>query len=132
MPRSAITNHELNKSSSSSTTNDNHHQQQQKRSLEDYGFLTNLKRRRHLSPQNSNIDLNNDQESISSPSNRKKTRTKSKNHSMLNSSVDSPNDHQTPRVNIHRYLSLLLLLIFFFSENIFSSYISNLVISTNA
>ena len=103
MPRSAITNHEQTKSSSP-TTNDNHHQQQQKRSLEDYGFLTNLKRRRHLSPQNSNIDLNNDQESISSPSIRKKTRAKSKNQSILNSSVDATNDHQTPRVNPHLFL----------------------------
>ena len=100
MPRSAaITNHEHNKSSSS-TTNDIHQQQQQKRSLEDYGFFTNLKRRRHLSPQNSNIELNHDHESNSSPSSRKKLRTKSsKNQSILNSSLDSNHDHQTPRVN---------------------------------
>lgn len=38
----------------------------QKRSLEDYGFLANLKRRRHLSPQNSNIDLNESNDSVSS------------------------------------------------------------------
>jgi len=61
-----------------------------KRSLEDYGFLANLKRRRHLSPQNSNIDLNTSNDSVLSL--RKKTRTKSKN------SLHESNGHTTPRV----------------------------------
>ena len=84
----------------------NHQQQQQlttdeinnhqhKRSLEDYGFLTNLKRRRHLSPQNSNIDMNNDNDTILLSSVRKKTKTKSKNHSILNSSIDTINEHNS-------------------------------------
>jgi hypothetical protein len=93
MPRSAIINNDHDNTKSSTTTEMNNHQH--KRSLEDYGFFTNLKRRRHLSPQNSNIDLNNDSESISSPSSRKKPRTKSKNHS----SLDSTNDYPTSRVS---------------------------------
>jgi hypothetical protein len=110
MRRSAITNNDNDNSQSSITTTtaitneiDNH---QQKRSLEDYGFLTNLKRRRHLSPQNSNIDMNNDTDEISLSSVRKKTRTKSKKNSILNSSIDTNNEHnsindsQISRVNI--------------------------------
>jgi len=97
MPRSAISTNDHDNNKPSTTNEINNHQH--KRSLEDYGFQTNLKRRRHLSPQNSNIDLNNDTESISSLSSRKKIRTKSKNHSILNSSIDSTNDYQTPRVS---------------------------------
>lgn len=67
----------------------------QKRSLEDYGFLANLKRRRHLSPQNSNIDLNESNDSVSSL--RKKTRTKSKN------SLNESNGHTTPRKTSSRH-----------------------------
>jgi hypothetical protein len=93
MPRSAISNNDHDNTKPSTTNDINNHQH--KRSLEDYGFLTSLKRRRHLSPQNSNIDLNNDTESISSPSNRKKARTRSKNHS----SLDTSNDYSTPRVS---------------------------------
>ncbi|CAF3501473.1 unnamed protein product, partial [Rotaria sp. Silwood2] len=103
MRRSAVTNNDNDDNNQSSTTTNEMNHQQQKRSLEDYGFLTNLKRRRHLSPQNANIDVNNDNETISLPSVRKKTRTKSKNQSILNSSVDannelnSINDNQSPR-----------------------------------
>lgn len=129
MPRSAITNHEHNKSSSSTNNNDIH-QHSQKRSLEDYGFFSNLKRRRHLSPQNSNIELNHDHESSSS--NRKKTRTKSKNQSILNSSHDSTNDHQTPRVNFSFFRSIHVFLSLLYLENIFSFDISHIIISTNA
>jgi hypothetical protein len=94
MRRSAITNNDNDNSQSSTTTNEtNNHQQ--KRSLEDYGFFTNLKRRRHLSPQNANIDINNDNDSILSPSVRKKTRTKSKNQSILNASIDTNNEHNS-------------------------------------
>ena len=90
MRRSAIIN---NDHESMKTTEMSNHSN--KRSLEDYGFFTNsnLKRRRHLSPQNSNIDLNSTNESI--PSVRKKTRTKSKNQ--------SPNEHQTPRVSEYSF-----------------------------
>jgi hypothetical protein len=78
MRRSAITNNDNDNNQSLTTTNDMNNDQQ-KRSLEDYGFFTNLKRRRHLSPQNANIEMNNDNDTISLPSVRKKTRTKSKN-----------------------------------------------------
>ena len=106
MPRSAIINneHDNSKPSNTSTTDISNHQH--KRSLEDYGFFANLKRRRHLSPQNSNIDHHqNDNEPSPSPSNRKKSRTKSKNQSILNSSLDSTNDFQTPRVSDFWHLS---------------------------
>src|SRR5690348_10956790 len=96
MRRSAITNNDNDNNNQSSTTTNEMNHQQQKRSLEDYGFLTNnLKRRRHLSPQNANIDMNNDNETISSPTVRKKTRTKSKNQSILNSSIDTNNEHNS-------------------------------------
>ena len=83
--------------------NNNHHPP--KRSLEDYGFQSNFKRRRHLSPQNANIDINNANDSISLTPMKKKTRTKSKTQSVLNSSLEanyernSINDIQTPRVS---------------------------------
>ena len=101
MRRSAITNNDNDNNQTSTTTDEinNHHQ---KRSLEDYGFLTNIKRRRHLSPQNANIDMTNDNDTISVPSVRKKTKTKSKNQSILNSSIDTNNelnDGHTPRVS---------------------------------
>jgi hypothetical protein len=103
MRRSAITNNDHDNNKSSTTTGDNEiNNHQHKRSLEDYGFFTNLKRRRHLSPQNSNVDLNNDNDSISLPSVKKKTKTKSKNQSIFNSSIDSnheQNDSHTPRVS---------------------------------
>jgi hypothetical protein len=103
MRRSAITNNDNDNNKSSTTTNEINNQH--KRSLEDYGFLKNFKRRRHLSPQNANIDINNDNDTISLPSVRKKTKTKSKNQSILNSSIDSNNEHnsindcQTSRVS---------------------------------
>ncbi|CAF3139860.1 unnamed protein product [Rotaria sp. Silwood2] len=114
MRRSAVTNNDNDDNNQSSTTTNEMNHQQQKRSLEDYGFLTNLKRRRHLSPQNANIDVNNDNETISLPSVRKKTRTKSKNQSILNSSVDannelnSINDNQSPRKSSSRHTSSLI------------------------
>ncbi|CAF4866560.1 unnamed protein product, partial [Rotaria socialis] len=89
MRRSAIANNDNDNNNQSPTTTNEMNHQQQKRSLEDYGFLTNLKRRRHLSPQNANIDMNNDVETVSLPSVKKKTRTKSKNQSILNSSIDT-------------------------------------------
>jgi len=101
MRRSAIINNDNDNNKSSTTTTTNQH----KRSLEDYGFQTSLKRRRHLSPQNSNIDINNDNNTNSSPSIKKKTRTKSKNRSILNSSNDSNNDYQTPRKNSSRQMN---------------------------
>jgi hypothetical protein len=76
--------------------------QQEKRSLEDYGFSTNSKRRRHLSPQNINIDMNTDSDVMSSPSAmRKKTRTKSKDQSLHNASLDTSHvdNNQTARVS---------------------------------
>ncbi|CAF1114277.1 unnamed protein product [Adineta steineri] len=121
MRRSAITNNDNDNnqlsttttttSSSSSAITNEINNQQQKRSLEDYGFLTNLKRRRHLSPQNSNIDINNDtdNDTISLPTIKKKTRTKSKNRSILNASNDtndehnSANDSQTSRKTSSRH-----------------------------
>ncbi len=109
MRRSAITNNDNDNNQTSTTTNEiNNHNHHQKRSLEDYGFLTNIKRRRHLSPQNANIDITNDNDTISLPSVRKKTRTKSKNQSILNSSIDTNNEHNsindghTPRVSRFR------------------------------
>ncbi|CAF3698351.1 unnamed protein product [Rotaria sordida] len=114
MRRSAITNNDNDNNNQSSTTTNEMNHQQQKRSLEDYGFLTNLKRRRHLSPQNANIDMNNDNETISSPTVRKKTRTKSKNQSILNSSIDTHNEHnsmndnQSPRKSSSRHTSSLI------------------------
>ena len=90
----------------STTTSTDLNNQQQKRSLEDYGFSANLKRRRHLSPQNANIDLNCESDPMSSPALRKKTRAKSKNQSIMNSSTldtsletSSIVDNQTPRVS---------------------------------
>ncbi|CAF3698401.1 unnamed protein product [Rotaria socialis] len=95
MRRSAIANNDNDNNNQSPTTTNEMNHQQQKRSLEDYGFLTNLKRRRHLSPQNANIDMNNDVETVSLPSVKKKTRTKSKNQSILNSSIDTNNEHNS-------------------------------------
>lgn len=97
----------------STTTSTDLNNQQQKRSLEDYGFSANLKRRRHLSPQNANIDLSCEPDSMSSPALRKKTRAKSKNQSILNSSTldtsletSSIVDNHTPRVSSVPRLSL--------------------------
>lgn len=107
MKRSAITNNDNdNDNNKSSITTNEIKNDQHKRSLEDYGFLKNFKRRRHLSPQNSNIELNNDNDTTSLPSIKKKARTKSKNQSILNSSIDPTNEHNstndcqtTPRVS---------------------------------
>ena len=116
MRRSTIanSNNEAHPSLSTTTSTDLNNQQQ-KRSLEDYGFSANLKRRRHLSPQNANIDLNCEQDPMSSPALRKKTRAKSKNQSILNSSTldtsletSSIVDNQTPRVSSVPRLSLSL------------------------
>lgn len=91
MKRSAITNHDNDNNKTAITNDINNHQN--KRSLEDYGFLKNIKRRRHLSPQNSNIDLNNDTNNSTTLSPiKKKPRTKSKNQS-----IDSTNE--SPRVS---------------------------------
>ncbi|UJR31455.1 hypothetical protein I4U23_018945 [Adineta vaga] len=102
MQRSTITNHDSDYIQASTTTithemnnNNNNNNHQSKRSLEDYGFLSNSKRRRHLSPQNVNIDMNNDNDSISLTPVKKKTRTKSKNQSILNSSIETPNEHNS-------------------------------------
>ncbi|CAF1013826.1 unnamed protein product [Adineta ricciae] len=116
MRRSATANHDSDHNHSSTTTiinetsvhnNNNHHPP--KRSLEDYGFQSNFKRRRHLSPQNGNIDINNANDSISLTPMKKKTRTKSKTQSVLNSSLEanyernSINDIQTPRKTSSRH-----------------------------
>ena len=111
MRRSASNHHDsTNHRSSSNSTEQNH--QQHKRSLEDYGFSTNLKRRRHLSPQNTNIDLNHSTDGMSSPAVSKKTRTKSKNQSILNSSLldvshddNSISESPITRVGVFHYES---------------------------
>lgn len=106
MRRSALANHDTDHSQPSTTTiADAMNLHPQKRSLEDYGFLTNLKRRRHLSPQNANIELNNDMDVEALTPNKKKTRAKSRNQSILDASMDatleqsSLNDTYTSRVS---------------------------------
>lgn len=98
MRRSTVSHHDVEApvpspppASSSSSSTDSH----PKRSLEDYGFSSSSvqsKRRRHLSPQNSNIDVKCEaNEPIASPILRKTTRSKVK----LNSSIDD-RDESSP------------------------------------
>ena len=93
-PPDIINNDNDNKQSSTTTTIEINNYQQ-KRSLEDYGFSTNLKRRRHLSSQNTNIDTNNDNGTMILSSVGKKTRANSRKQSILNSSIDKNNEHNS-------------------------------------
>lgn len=99
-----------------SNTNDSNNQQlllnpseqnnsYQKRSLEDYGFSMSSKRRRHLSPQNDNIELTQPNDVSTPNSLRKKLRIKQKTQTLLDSpsldiSLDGNSMPETPNTRV--------------------------------